>query len=119
MPQPSEVFLPRCPFSDIKEAKLRPGPVLTRPNSQGDFIAAQIKSRIHHVPNVRLQDSDFELGGLPKPSILRPDKVFTLNKDLVVRRVGCLKRPDFFRLLGAICKGLGCRSDAVSDEVGQ
>ncbi|WP_157633648.1 type II toxin-antitoxin system PemK/MazF family toxin [Thioflavicoccus mobilis] len=106
----------RFPFSDVKEAKLRPVLVLTRPNPQGDFIGAQITSQLHHIPQLRLSDSDFALGRLPKPSVLRPDKLFTLNKDLVVRRVGRLNHPGFVRALAAICECLGCPNDEISNE---
>lgn len=30
---------------------------------------------------------DFELGGLPKESIVRPDNVFALNEALIVQRL--------------------------------
>lgn len=115
MPQPCDLVLLRFPFSDVQDAKLRPVLVLTRANSLGDFIGVQVTSRLHHEPQVRLADSDFELGGLPKASILRPDKIFTLSHDLVVRRVGRMNRASFSQALGAICRYLGCPYSDASD----
>ncbi len=56
-----------------------------------------------------LMAEDFELGGLPKESIVRPDKVFTLNDALIVRRVGKLTPSGFERILEAVCQQLGCK----------
>jgi mRNA interferase MazF len=108
MPQPCDIVLLRFPFTDLSAAKLRPVLVLTQPNSQGDFVAVQVTSQLHHSVQAELTNSDFELGGLPKPSIVRPDKIFTLNQDLVARRVGKMKDAAFDRILHAICQYLSC-----------
>ena len=99
--------------------RLRPVLVLTPANSHGDFIGAQFTSRLRHVPQVRLADSDFELGELPSASILRPNKAFTLTKDLVLRRVWRLNGLSFSHALGVICKYLGCPCSDPSDTGGQ
>jgi hypothetical protein len=64
MPQPRDLILLRFPFSDVEGAKPRQILVLTPSNSHSDFIGAQVTSRLYHVPQVRLADSHFELGGL-------------------------------------------------------
>jgi mRNA interferase MazF len=98
----------RFPFTDLSATKLRPVLVLTLPNSQGDFVAVQITSQIHHAVQAALTSADFDLGGLPKPSIVRPDKIFTLNQTLVARRVGRLNDAAYARILRAICRRLSC-----------
>jgi mRNA interferase MazF len=118
-PNTVDLLLLRFPFSDIEGAKLRPVLVLTPCNSHGDFIGAQVTSRLHHLPQLRLAHSDSELGELPSASILRPNKVFTLNKDFVVRRVGRLNGPSSSHALGVICKYLGCPCSDPSDTGGQ
>lgn len=119
MPQPYDPVQLRFPFSDVTGTKLRPVLVRTPANSQGDLIDARITARLHHVPQVRLADSDFELGGLPKARILGPDKVLTLNNHLVARRPGRLNRASFSHTLGTVCKYLGCPHSAASDIGGQ
>lgn len=109
MPRPCDIVLLRFPFTDLSAAKLRPALVLTAASLQGDFLAAQVTSQTHHPAQVALCDSDFELGQLPKASIVRFDKVFTLNQSLIVRRVGRLRQPVFERIHEEVCLNLGCR----------
>ena len=109
MPLPSEIVLLPFPFTDLSASKRRPVLVLKEGNAQGDFLAAQITSQTQHLPAVGLRAEDFELGGLPKESIVRPDKVFTLNESLIVRRVGKLTASGFERILAAVCQHIGCR----------
>lgn len=108
-PQPREVVLLRFPFTDLSATKLRPVLVLTPPNSNGDFVAAQITSQCHHALQVPVTAADFELGVLPKPSIVRADKIFTLNQALIARRVGKVNDAALARILDAICRFLSCR----------
>ena len=73
MPQPCDIVLLRFPFTDLSATKLRPVLVLTQPNISGDFVAVQITSQLRHEIQTTLTSDDFELGGLPKASIVRPD----------------------------------------------
>ncbi len=108
MPLPSEIVLLPFPFTDLSATKRRPVLVLKPSNSQGDFLAVQITSQLHHHLCVKLVEDDFELGALPKQSVVRPDKIFTLNESLVIRRVGRLNSGGFEKVLDAICSQLGC-----------
>jgi mRNA interferase MazF len=108
MPLPCDIVLLNFPFTDLSAAKQRPVMVLTEATVYGDFTAAQVASQLHHLVQMALRDSDFELGRLPKASVVRPDKVFTLNQSLVVRRVGRLRQPAFERIRAEICRYLGC-----------
>ena len=109
MPQPSEVVLLPFPFTDLSATKLRPVLVILGANERGDFLAAQITSQTHHAVQEALSDADFELGALPKASIVRPDKLFSLNRSSVVRRAGKLNADAFLRVQRAVCRHLGCR----------
>jgi mRNA interferase MazF len=109
MPLPSEIVLLPFPFTDLSATKRRPVLVLKAGNAQGDFLAVQITSQLSYRPAVRLIADDFELGVLRKESIVRPDKVFTLNEALIVRRVGKLTSSGFQRILEAVCQQLGCQ----------
>ncbi|WP_295391492.1 type II toxin-antitoxin system PemK/MazF family toxin [uncultured Thiodictyon sp.] len=108
MPQPCDIVVLHFPFTDLSATKQRPVLVLTQPTAHGDFIAAQVTSQMNHPVQMALSDSDFELGRLPKASIVRPDKVFTLNQSLIVRRVGRLRQAAFERIHAEICRYLRC-----------
>ena len=107
--QPSEVVLLPFPFSDLSSTKLRPVLVVLGPNERGDFLAAQITSQTRHTLQEPLSSDDFEQGMLPKASIVRPDKLFSLNQSLVVRRVARLNAAAFERVQRAVCRHLGCQ----------
>jgi len=109
MPLPSEIVLLAFPFTDLSATNRRPVLVLKAGNAQGDFLAVQITSQLGYRPPMRLIAEDFELGGLPKESIVRPDKVFTLNKAIIIRRVGKLTQSGFERILQAVCQQVGCQ----------
>lgn len=109
MPQPSEIVLLPFPFADLSASKLRPVLVLTADNPLGDFLAAQVTSQTWHPIQIPLAAEDLLLGTLPKASIVRPDKLFTLSKTLVVRRVGKLTEAAFGRIREAVCRHLDCR----------
>ena len=94
MPQPSEIVLISFPFTDLSASKRRPVLVLSDTNAQRDFLAAQITSQIQHRPAANLIDEDFELGELPKESI--------------VRRVGKLTTTAFERIFRTICRQIDC-----------
>ena len=81
---PSDVVLLPFPFTALSASKRRPVLILKESNAQGDFLAVQITSQTRYLPALSLVAADFELGGLPKESIVRPDKVFTLNESLIV-----------------------------------
>lgn len=85
MYQPSDVVLLPFPFSDLSAHKKRPVLILKAENVQGDFLAVQITSQPGYESALVLEQSDFSVGVLPKTSFVRPDKLITLNKSLVVQ----------------------------------
>ena len=78
------------PFSDLSQAKLRPGAVLADAG-RGDWILCQITSNPYGDPGaLGLTDESFERGSLHRASFVRPGKLFTANRDLMVSEVGGL-----------------------------
>ncbi|ADI75114.1 conserved hypothetical protein (plasmid) [Methanohalobium evestigatum Z-7303] len=84
------VVLP-FPFSDMSNSKKRPALVLA--NLQGeDIILCMITSAVK-IDNysITLNDNDFEYGTLRKNSNIRPNRIFTADKSLILYKVGYLK----------------------------
>ncbi len=106
--QPSDIVLLPFPFSDLSALKRRPVLIVAAPDARGDFLAVQITSQPQTAPALRLQDSDFLLGTLPKASWVRVDKLFTLNAALIVHRAGQLQPAAFATIQKSICHSLGC-----------
>jgi len=87
------VVLP-FPFSDLSGNKRRPALVLA--NLPGnDIILCQITSRFRKDKYaIELNPVDFGRGGLPVLSYVRPNRVFTADKNIILRKAGTLK-PSF------------------------
>jgi mRNA interferase MazF len=76
------------PFSDLSATKRRPALVLA--NLEGnDILLCQITSQYrgerHVVP---LKTTDFNRGALPVNSYIRPERIFTADKTIILRTVG-------------------------------
>jgi mRNA interferase MazF len=79
------------PFSDLTMSKRRPAMVLA--DLEGDdLILCQITSQsIRDTYAMMLHDSDFESGGLNKPSNIRPNRLFTADRHIVLYKIGHVK----------------------------
>lgn len=79
------------PFSDLSNAKRRPA-VVVAVLTGDDYILCQVTSQAKHDQySVSLLDSDFETGGLKQPSYIRPNKLFTADKHIILYQAGQLK----------------------------
>jgi mRNA interferase MazF len=83
----SVVVIP-FPFSDLSLAKRRPALVLAN-LSGADILLCQITSHYSaekHV--VSLKTTDFITGTLPVNSYIRPTRIFTADKNIILRTMG-------------------------------
>jgi mRNA interferase MazF len=78
------------PFSDLSGAKKRPALVLA--DLQGDdIILCQITSQ--HVKDkyaISIKDNDFKAGKLTNPSNVRPNRIFTADKNIIIKKTASL-----------------------------
>jgi mRNA interferase MazF len=85
----SVVIVP-FPFSDLSGAKRRPALVLADLPGK-DILLCQITSQC---PNetfaVSLTSTDFISGSLPVDSYIRPTRIFTADKDVIIRKAGTI-----------------------------
>jgi mRNA interferase MazF len=84
------VVLP-FPFSDLSSLKKRPALVAATLEGN-DIILCQITSVARDDKySVPLSVSDFKQGGLRMESVIRPNRLFTADKSLVIYKAGSLK----------------------------
>jgi mRNA interferase MazF len=78
------------PFSDLSGSKKRPALVLA--NLQGDdIILCQITSQqVKDNYAIPVKSSDFKTGKLTAPSNIRPNRIFTADKNIIIRKVASL-----------------------------
>ena len=96
------VVLP-FPFSDLTASKKRPALVVAV-LAGDDCILAQITSQERSNPDaIFLSKNDFDQGGLPVQSNIRPDKLFTADRNLVDYVAGRVQKGKLDGVTDAIC----------------
>ncbi len=90
-----DIVLVSFPFTDLTSSKRRPALVLS-PDAfnaaERDLVLAAITSHITDDPNaVHLRRGDFAEGGLPKASMVKTTKLFTMHSSLIVKPICVLR----------------------------
>lgn len=84
------VVLP-FPFSDLSGSKRRPALVLADLPGD-DILLCQITSQHNKDSNtIAISSDSFISGYLPADSFIKPYRVFTADKNIIIRRAGTLK----------------------------
>ncbi|NOX84406.1 MAG: type II toxin-antitoxin system PemK/MazF family toxin [Chlorobi bacterium] len=92
------------PFSDLSNAKRRPALVLADLKGD-DIILCQITSRfVKDNYSIALENSDFVKGSLNKPSNIRPNRLFTADKNIIIRKTGTVKAEKIDTITDKICE---------------
>ena len=82
------------PFTDLSAIKQRPALVLSpeRLNKvHSDLVVAAITSQVPAAPGedeILLSGSELKRAGLPKPSIIKLGKIFTIHQGLIRKKLG-------------------------------
>jgi mRNA interferase MazF len=110
MPQAGDIVLAAFPFTDLSGTKRRPRVVLAAAESAGDFVFAFITTE----PSARFPrfgvavdptHPSWKQARLKAPSVVRTDKLCTLNTSVIVGRLGVLP-PDLLELVRSHLKRL-------------
>ena len=101
-----DLLLVPIPFSDLTRRKLRPVVVLSndRYNRDGsDVLVAGITSQlITRDYTVPLDTPELEVGMMKRPSVVRADKVFSIDQRIVVSQFGRVGTGAFDRILNQL-----------------
>ena len=83
-----DIVITPFPFTDLSGSKRRPALVLSDIRGD-DMILCQITSQptgdIFALP---IKSEDFASGSLPKGSFIRPSRIFTAEKTIIIRKAG-------------------------------
>lgn len=86
-----DVVVVPFPFSDLTKAKRRPALVVAT-LAGDDLILCQITSQtIADRYAITLQSSDFREGGLNQTSNIRPNRLFTADREIILYKAGQIK----------------------------
>ena len=85
-----DVIIIPFPFSDLSGSKRRPALVLADLPGD-DIILCQITSKQNKdIFAVDLNSADFITGSLPVASSIRPSRIFTADKNIIIRKTGSI-----------------------------
>ena len=86
-----DVVIVPFPFSDLTEVKRRPALVVAKLTGD-DLILCQITSQaISDLYAVSFTNEDFINGGLNRNSNIRPNRLFTADKEIILYKAGQLR----------------------------
>lgn len=98
-----DVIVLPFPFTDLSSAKRRPAVILSDLRGD-DFIMLQITSKnVKDSYAVSLLSSDFVTGSLKTDSNVRPNKIFTLNRQLILYKIGHLSEEKISECVSRVC----------------
>jgi mRNA interferase MazF len=90
-----DLVLVPVPFTDLRSSKVRPVIILS--NNQyntkaEDVLVVGVTSVLKNEPySIGLDDNYLEQGKLPLPSRIKCDKIYSLSKKIITRKVGRVK----------------------------
>ena len=103
-----ELVLLPYPFSDLEHTKVRPGLVVSNDSfnkNSADCIMVPLTTVLKEEPySVMINQEDLYSGKLLKSSRVRADKLFTVEKELIVMKIGVIKEKTFERVKSEIFK---------------
>jgi len=101
------VLLP-YPFSNFEGMKVRPALVVSNElfnKKSADCIMVPLTTVIKDEPySILVDNQDLDSGELAKPSRIRADKVFCVEKNLVTMKIGIIKDKTFEKVKQEIFK---------------
>lgn len=96
-----DVVVVPFPFSDLSQSKRRPALVIR--NFGEDLLLAQITSKtIKNDFAIEIKETDFNEGSLKVVSNVRPEKLFTCSRNLILYKAGSLSKSKFEKIIKKI-----------------
>ncbi len=107
-----DIVLVPFPFTDLSATKQRPALVLSperlnkaRPDLVVVAVTSQVPSALSD-DDVFLSDADLQSAGLPKRSIIKLGKIFTIHQGLVRRKLGRIPQSTLEEVLRKLLESL-------------
>lgn len=103
-PVKGDIVIIPFPFSDLSETRKRPAFVAA--NLKGnDIILCQITSKnVNDSYSLKISQGEFKEGTLQQESNIRPNKIFTADKSIVLYKAGSLKQEKTKAIIEKICE---------------
>ena len=90
------------PFSDLSQTKKRPALVVSQVETE-DLILCQITSKnVKDSYSIPISNNDIEQGSLKQESHVRPNKIFTADRNIISYKIGNLKSEKLQQITNSI-----------------
>ena len=97
-----DIVITPFPFTDLSGSKRRPALVLSDIRGD-DMILCQITSKpTDDLFALSIKSEDFVSGSLPKDSFIRPSRIFTAEKMIILRKAGTITPELMNKVIDAI-----------------
>jgi len=106
-----DIVVAAFPYTDLSGQKRRPALILNENTAHGDVILAFISTQVPpQLPPTSVllanTDPDFQQTGLKTDSVIRLDKLATIERRLITRRLGKLSQSKLFAVDKALLAAL-------------
>ena len=102
MYEQGEVIVVPFPFSDLSNIKQRPVLILSKDSDNKiseDIITCGITSNLRDIKySVLIDNNDLEKGEIPAKSRIKIDKLFTLNKNIIKKKVAKINKETLLKV---------------------
>jgi mRNA interferase MazF len=109
MPSQGEIVLIPVPFTDLSSQKRRPVIIVSNDRynrSSRDMLVVAMTSNLSTIPHSFIIDNpDLIAGTLNRPSLVRCDKIYTLEQTLIVKQFGQV-RPEILSQIQQVIQQL-------------
>ena len=99
-----DVILVPFPFSDLSYSKKRPALVLADIHERDELICMMLTSALSIDPKIDISIKDIDSAGLPKPTVARISRLFTLKQSLVIKKLGIIGEEEFGDIVRRLIK---------------
>jgi mRNA interferase MazF len=101
-----DIVLVKFPFTTLLKSKKRPVLVIQNENEYNDFICFQITSQADQSNLQAIDATDIIHGELKLRSFIKYDKCFTLNTELVEKKLASIDEKLMEKIKKLFCEGI-------------
>lgn len=106
MPEQREICLIPVPFSDLTSTKKRPVIIISNNsynNTSKDVLVTAVTSNLAERKNtVDLNSGDLESGSLKTESKVRFDKIYSIDRSLIIKSFGKITEQKFYEIISKL-----------------
>jgi len=101
-----DIVLVKFPFSNLKKSKKRPVLIVKDENSLHDILCFQITSNADQLNLLKIEKSDLNSAVFSINSYIKYDKCFTLNTEIVDKKIATLTPELLEKLKSIFCNNI-------------